>query len=553
MGAETLVAAAEPAVERFRSPGTVIARFTSRSIYKTALIIGYAFAIYAASSFLGFNKTYYTKAARETLARLFGTNAGLQALFGVAHRIDTVRGFVAWRTLGVLTIVGGIWALVAATKRFRGEEEAGRLELFLSGQTTGGKAALNTLAGLGAGLLIVYALTAVVTGIVGNMNKVHLGASETLFFSLALVASIAEFFAVGAFASQIAPTRRRAASIAAGVFGLSFILRAIGDATPSAHWLTNVSPLGWIEHLRPLTGSNPIWLLPIFTFVVVLCTATVYLAGGRDLGASLLPDKDTRRHHTRFLNTPLELALRESRGSILGWLASLAATSIAMGAIAKAAGKAMAASTGTQTFIKSMTQNPVVGATTYIAVVFLMVMAAIMAMAAQAINSMREDEAEGYLDNLLTRPVSRVRWLGGRLLTVVASVFLAGVVTGLFSWFGSESQNTGIALSKMLQAGVNATIPAAFIIGIGALTLGLRPRWTSAVLYTVIGWSFLMEMIGPAIKLNHWVLDTSLLHHVALSPATDPRWSTAGILIGIGVVALVIGAFAFNKRDLAGT
>ena len=62
-----------------------------------------------------------------------------------------------------------------------------------------------------------------------------------------------------------------------------------------------------------------------------------------------------------------------------------------------------------------------------------------------------------------------------------------------------------------------------------------------------------MEMIGPAIKLNHWVLDTSLLHHVALSPATDPRWSTAGILIGIGVVALVIGAFAFNKRDLAGT
>jgi len=285
----------------------------------------------------------------------------------------------------------------------------------------------------------------------------------------------------------------------------------------------------------------------------VLCTATVYMAGGRDLGASLIPDKDSRKHRTRFLNTPLQLALRESRGSIFGWMATLAATSIAMGAIAKAAGKAMAATTGTQTFIKNITQNPAVGATTYIAVVFLMFMTAIMAMAAQAINSMREDEAEGYLDNLLTRPVSRMRWLGGRLLIVVASVFLAGVVTGLFSWFGSESQNTGIALGKMIEAGINAAIPAALIIGIGVLTLGLRPRWTSAVLYTVIGWSFLLEMIGPAIKLNHWVLDTSLLHHVALSPATDPRWSTAGILIGIGVVTLIAGAIAFNNRDLAGT
>lgn len=552
MSADAIAVAVEPSLKRFRSPGTVIARFVGRSVSKTAAIVGYAFAAYVASSIWGFKKTYDTQAAREALARLFGNNPGLHALFGVSHHLDTVRGFTAWRTLGVLTIVGAIWALMAATKRFRGEEEAGRWELFLSGQTTARLGALNVMAGLGVGLVVIYVLVAIVTAVMGNINKLHFGAGEMLFFSLALVASAAEFFAVGAFTSQIAPTRRRAAGIGAGVFGVSFLLRAIGDAAPSVHWLTNISPLGWIEHLRPLTGSEPVWLLPIAGFVAVLCALTVYMAGARDLGASLVPDKDTARPRTRFLNTPFGLAVRESSGTLIGWVAALAVAAMTMGAIAKTAGEAMAASTSTLTYFKNVTSSPVVGAVTYLGVVFLMFMTALMALAASSISSMREDEAEGYLDNLLTRPVSRLRWLGGRLLIVVSSVVIAGVVTGLFGWFGAAIQHTGISIGKMIQAGVNAAIPAAVIIGIGILTLGLRPRWTSAVLYTVIGWSFLLELVGQAIHLNHWFLDTSLLHHTALAPAADPRWSSAGIIVAIGVVGCVIGAIAFNRRDLAG-
>ena len=72
-------------------------------------------------------------------------------------------------------------------------------------------------------------------------------------------------------------------------------------------------------------------------------------------------------------------------------------------------------------------------------------------------------------------------------------------------------------------------------------------------MYIVIGWSFLLEMIGPAIKLNHWVLDTSLLYHVALAPATDPRWGSLAIIAGAGLAMAVIGAIVFNRRDLAGT
>ena len=552
MAIETIAAPGEQPIQEFRSPGTVIARFVARSVSKTAAIVGYGFAIYVVSSIYGFTKTYATQASRETLAKLFGNNAGLQALFGVARHIDTVRGFTAWRTLGVLTIVGAIWGLAVATKRFRGEEEQGRWELFLSGQTTSREGALNNLAGLSAGLLIIFALVAIVTAIIGNVNHQHFGASEILFYAVALVASTAVFMAVGALVSQIMPTRRRAVGITAALFGVAFLLRAIGDASKSVHWLTYLSPLGWIENLHPLTGSSSLWLIPVLGLIVLLGVLTVYLAGRRDLGASLVPDKDSARPRTRFLNTPFGLAIRETRGSVIAWVAAMAVGGLGMGAVAKAAGEATAASTSAQKFLNNITNQKAAGATTYLAVVFLMVMTVLMAMAASGVNSMREDEAEGYLDNLLVRPVSRLKWLRGRLGIIVVSVLLVGVTTGLFAWLGTASQHAGVAFGKLIQAGVNSAVPAALIVGIGILMLGIKPRWASAVMYAVIGWSFLLELIGPIINLNHWLLDTSLLHHVALSPAADPRWSTAAVIVGIGAVGCVIGAIVFNRRDLAG-
>ena len=552
MGAETAAATGEQTVQKFRSPGTVIARFVARSVSKTAAIVGYGFAIYVVSSIYGFTKTYATQASRETLAKLFGNNAGLQALFGVAHHIDTVRGFTAWRTLGILTIVGAIWGLAVATKRFRGEEEQGRWELFLSGQTTSRQGALNNMAGLGVGLFIIFALVAIVTGIIGNVNHQHFGASEILFYTVALVASTAVFMAVGALVSQIMPTRRRAVGTAAALFGVAFLLRAIGDASKSAHWLTYLSPLGWIENTRPLTGSSPLWLIPVLGLIVVLGALTVYLAGRRDLGASLVPDKDTARPRTRFLNTTFGLALRETRAGVIAWVAALGVAGLGMGAVAKAAGEAMAASTGAHKFFTNITSQRAIGAQTYLGVVFLMVMTVLMAMAASGVNSMREDEAEGYLDNLLVRPVSRLKWLRERLGIVVVSVALVGVTTGLFTWLGTASQHAGLSFGKVVQAGVNSAVPAAVIVGVGILMLGIKPRWASAVMYAVIGWSFLLELIGPIVNLNHWVLDTSLLHHVALAPAADPRWSAAAIMLGIGVAGCALGAIVFNRRDLAG-
>jgi putative exporter of polyketide antibiotics len=48
------------------------------------------------------------------------------------------------------------------------------------------------------------------------------------------------------------------------------------------------------------------------------------------------------------------------------------------------------------------------------------------------------------------------------------------------------------------------------------------------------------------------VLDTSVFHQMASAPATAPDWTSATVLVLVGAAAVVLGAVAFRRRDLAG-
>jgi len=58
-----------------------------------------------------------------------------QCAGGTAIRIDTVPGFTSWKCLTVLAIMGAVWGILTSTKLTRGEEDAGRWELLLAGES----------------------------------------------------------------------------------------------------------------------------------------------------------------------------------------------------------------------------------------------------------------------------------------------------------------------------------------------------------------------------------------------------------------------------------
>lgn len=89
---------------------------------------------------------------------------------------------------------------------------------------------------------------------------------------------------------------------------------------------------------------------------------------------------------------------------------------------------------------------------------------------------------------------------------------------------------------------------------------GWRDEWTPTlarrvagpVAYAIVAWSFIIEILGASLGASRWLLDTSVLHHIARAPAADVRWDSAAILIAVGLAAALLGALAFARRDLEG-
>lgn len=528
-----------------RFPQLVILWRRGATTSRGALIWGVIFGLVVVSSAVGFTSTYPTVAERRAAAASLGGNKGLQALFGAPHHIATVGGWTAWRSLGLVSLIGAVWALLSATKQLRGEEDAGRWELLLAGQTTRRRATGQAVAGFAVGVAVLWVVTAAISVAVGRGSDTRFSFSAALYLALALVASPAMFLAAGALASQLAATRRQAAGLAAAVLGAAFVVRLIADSAAGWTWVRWLSPLGWIDELRPLTGTRPTALVPILAFIAVLGGAAVYLAGQRDLGASILPDRSTARAHTRVLGSPLGLSARLVRNTAISWAVGLAAFGLLMGMVAKSAGESFPRR---ELETLGLTRG---GTLAYLGVAFIIVAALVSTAAAGQVTATREEEAEGHLDNLLVRPVARVPWLAGRLAVAIAMLAVLGVVTGMATWAGAASQQSGISFVHIFVAGVALVPPAVFVLGLGTLAQGVAPRYAGAVAYGVVVWSFLVELIGSAVNANRWLLDLSVFHHLALAPATDPNWTSAAALAAIGIAALALGAVAFTQRDLA--
>ncbi len=531
------------------SPATVIAHFVTRKAVRSGVLWGYIFGVAIASSEISYSRIYKTAAQRDALAATYGTSKAMSALFGPAPGLQTVGGFTVFKISMTLMILGAVWGMLTSTRLLRGEEDSGRWDLLLCGDYTRRGATAQAVAGLGAGVLTLWAITALITVLSGRQASVGIGVGPSLYFSVAMVVTAAMFLAVGAVTSQLAATRRQAASFAAVFLGVAYGVRLIADAGVGLHGLVWVSPLGWVEELQPLTSPQPLALVPITAFIVVSVAVAVHLAGRRDAGASIVADRDHGDPRLGLLHGPIGLSVRLQRATIIGWWIAVGGSALLYGLIAKSAGATI---TGSVQQVFSKLGATGTGADVVIGLCFLVEAILLGFIAAGQVTAARSEESDGRLDQLLVRPISRSAWLGGRVLVAFVVLLLSGVVAGVLAWLGAASQHTGVSLVSLLGAGVNLVPPSTVILGIGVLAFGIRPRATSIVVYTALGWSLLVVIVGGFGTVSHWVLDTSVFHQMASAPGVPPNWKANGIMIAIGVAAILAGGLAFTRRDVQG-
>jgi polyether ionophore transport system permease protein len=520
-----------------------------RSIRRGSLIWAFVFALLVVTSAAGYRTTYETPAERLVLVHTLGENAGLQAIFGHAYALDTVGGFTAWRAGGLLALAGGIWGLLVATRLMRGEEEEGRFELVLAGTLRPARAAAVVLVALAAGAFTVF-VGATIGALLGGSGSGGWSAAQSLYCGMALTMPVVVFMAVGALWSQLAGARRLAAALAGGTFGVAFLLRVAADSSPSAEWLRSFTPLGWAEQLRPLTGEEPLALLPLLALIALLCAASLLVAGRRDLGSSPIRAVDERPPRLTGLSSVPGQVARTGWLTAAGWAASLGIAAFIFGLISKGVAKIAEESPSFQRAASHIRGANLLTAGGYVGVTFLMIMAALSVLVATEISAAREEEASERLDELLVRPVGRREWLASRLGVGLAFVGATALSVALFGFLGTVAAGADVGIVKLLEGALNCIPVPVFYMGLGTLALGLIPRAAPPVALGLVAGLFLLELLGSAIGLPDWLLWLSPFDHVAFVPGGSIDVAPALIMAGIGALAALGGIEAFARRDL---
>jgi ABC-2 type transport system permease protein len=524
-----------------------IARRAFKQVWIGATVCAIAFGATAASSALSYVSSFPTEASRHQIAATTGRDGGLSVLLGPVSAIGTVGGYTFYKVFVFLTTIGALWALLAATKLLRGEEEVGRWQVVLSGSTRPSRATAATLVALGAAVAVVFLGTTLLTMGASRNPDVAFGAGEAVLFGISLVGPAALFVGVGALTSQLGRTRRAATSLGVVVFAVAFALRMIADAGPGTRWLRWATPFGWSELIHPLTQNNLGPIVPMFVAVLALCAIAVALSSRRDAGAGVLASRDVARLRPFGLGSAFGLTLRRELPVLSAWATGALATGLMFGVIAK-----VTADQVPKSFKDTLDKFGVHGRLSdqYLGVAFLLVAAIVALLPAGQVGAAADEETSGRLVHVLTRRTRRTGWFAGRLALAGTAVVVAGFLAGLGTWLGATSQGLHLALSTTIGAGLNVVPTALVALGFGAVALAVVPRSAATVVYSVTIWSFVVDLSASLLPKLHWLERLSLFHYMALAPATNPDPWTLTVTTAAAATLCVIATLLFRRRDL---
>jgi ABC-2 type transport system permease protein len=524
-------------------PAKAVARRAFADARTRTISFALLFLFASTATVLGYRAAYPTAADRADFARSFGDNKAVRLLYGVPHDLLTVGGYAGWRLVGSLSIFTALWGVLAAVRAMRTEEEAGRHELVLSGIIGRRSVFVAELAALAAGAAILW------LALFGGILTARPGVGGAAYLALTIVSPLPAFVGVGALSSQLAPTRRGALVLGTGFLAAALLLRMVADTVSGLGSLRWLSPLGWAEEMRPFSDPRPLVLVLPALAATVLLVISMQIYARRDIGAGLLPARDSAPPNTRLLSSPTTLAARTLRGGFLAWLTGIAAYAFIMGVVSDSVASGIS-----ENLQKQLEKLGAASANTpagFLGFAFIFFVLAISLFGCFELAAIREDEAEQRLETLFSQPISRTGWLAGRVLLVAAGASMLAAAAGSVAWIGAAAAGADVSFAHLLEAGVNCLPVCLLFLGLGALAYATIPRVAVVVAYGLVAVTFLWETVGGLLDAPEWVLGLSPFHQVALVPAEPFDTASAVVMVAIGLVAALAATATFRRRDLA--
>jgi ABC-2 type transport system permease protein len=314
-------------------------------------------------------------------------------------------------------------------------------------------------------------------------------------------------------------------------------------------WPSYLSPIGWGQQTLAFPENRWEWLAPIAVLAVLTIAAALLVHARRDLGASLLPERAGRPTARRTLLSPFGLAWRLQWPTLVAWAAGSALLGLALGSLVTAIAGADIDNPQIEAIIASLGHDDQASlGRALIPAVLMLVGALAGAAGVQAVLRLRDDEADGRAEALLTTPVSKIGWLLSGLAVGALSVLTVLLATGLATALGfAMIGNTDDAWLSFGQALVEA--PSALVfVGIAALAVAAVPRISTAAAWLLYAFGVGWGLFGGLFGAPDWTTNLSPLTTVPSLPTDD--WVPTLIVGGIAAAATVIAALWFRRRDL---
>jgi ABC-2 type transport system permease protein len=547
------VARAERAIEQPRA----VARSTPIGIWLTLLrhhlrllapsgIIWIIGLVFTSALIVGvWMTTFGTEAERMALARSVEGNPAFEAMFGKAIALHTVEGFAMWRAGGPLFPAIVIWGMLAGTRLARGDEDRGHDELLLGGVLSRQALMFSALAALTIVISIFAAATTVAMLAVSEISV-----AGSLRYALAMSGGFTFFAALGVLLVQLVPSRSLAVRIGLGVIGLSLGLRIISVIEQMPGWMPWLTPFGWFaETGTPSVGSDaPFLLFAVGT--IIFAGLAVTLGRRREIhGSLLLQDEETTAVRGPY-DSLWQHELLQDRPAMIGFgiVGFMLATIFGL-----VADEFVTFVVDFPAFAEVLAQFGLTDPTSpaaYIGLIGIMLVVVVTLYAVGHAAAMRDDEASGRLAVLLILPLERYRWLSVNITSGLVGIVVISLATGLGAMLGTAITGTMLEPVDALRMSLNLMPVAVLFLGIGVLVFGVFPQITGPFGYTFLMVTFLLVLLDGFLDLPDQIVMLSPFEYLAAVPGEGMNLTANAIYIVVGIVAAIIGAAVFRRRDL---
>jgi ABC-2 type transport system permease protein len=169
--------------------------------------------------------------------------------------------------------------------------------------------------------------------------------------------------------------------------------------------------------------------------------------------------------------------------------------------------------------------------------------------AATFVSKWASDETDGRLEEILSAPMSRARWVVAGGVGAILAVVVMTVVLALGIGLGAAA--AGATAGDAILGSASLGLYAVAIVGVGVAIGGLwRTSLAAEIAALVVVATYLIDLLAPPLKLPNWFHQLALTAHVG-QPMIG-QWDVAGVVacLVIGVGGILLGAWGVTRRDV---